>query len=316
MPWFGPRAQAFVRGILPIWLTGVLVEAQRYLPLLGPVHTDDMWKLEVSLFPAPGGIPWAEWLNARPVPVLDFFCGASYALYLYEFLAVAVFFYAVGERQRCTSFVWALFASNALGALIYMLLPVAPPWYIIDHGFGPAVMGTLGSSAGCARFDAMLGIHYFQAFYGRNPNVFGAMPSLHVAFPLIVTLYTWNRGLRWRIPCALFTALVAFSAVYLAHHYILDVLAGVAVAVLCWWGAERLFGERPQAYGVRRMSAMSADGVLSVSSPSVSSPRPTMGGACSAVAPGSPKKRAQSAATSTFSSCQRLAPPGPCPARW
>ncbi|MFL5348048.1 MAG: phosphatase PAP2 family protein [Hyalangium sp.] len=244
LPWIGPRPQSFVRGVLPVWLTGVLVDAQRYLPLLGPVHTDDMWKLEVSLFHAPGGIPWAEWLNARPVAVLDLFCGASYALYLYQFLAVVVFFYVVGERQRCTSFVWALFASNALGALIYMLLPVAPPWYIIEHGFGPAVMSTAGSAAGCARFDALLGIHYFQGFYARNPNVFGAMPSLHVAFPLIVTLYTWNRGLRWRIPCVLFTALVAFSAVYLAHHYILDLLAGVAVAFVCWWGCERLFGER------------------------------------------------------------------------
>lgn len=244
LPWFGPRPSAFVRGIIPIWLTGVLVDTQRYLPLLGTVHTDDMWKLEVSLFHAPGGISWAEWLNARPVAVLDLFCGASYALYLYQFLAMAVFFYVVGERQRCSSFVWASFAANAIGALVYMLLPVAPPWYIIEHGFGPAVLGTPGSSAGCARFDALLGIHYFQAFYSRNPNVFGAMPSLHVAYPLMVTLYAWGRGLRWRIPCALFTALMAFSAVYLAHHYILDVLAGIVVAVACWWGSERLFGER------------------------------------------------------------------------
>src|SRR4051812_5104439 len=87
LPWVGTRSQAFVRGVLPIWLTGVLVDAQRYLPLLGPIHTDDMWKLEVSLFHAPGGISWAEWLNARPVAVLDLFCGASYALYLYQFLA-------------------------------------------------------------------------------------------------------------------------------------------------------------------------------------------------------------------------------------
>jgi membrane-associated phospholipid phosphatase len=244
LPWVGPRSLAFVRGILPVWLTGVLVDAQRYLPLLGPVHTDDMWKLDAALFHAPGGVPWAQWLNARPVAVLDFFCGASYALYLYQFLAVAVFFYVVGERERCKSFVWAFFAANAAGALIYMLMPVAPPWYIIDHGFGPAIMSTPGSSAGCARFDALLGIHYFEGFYSRNPNVFGAMPSLHVAYPLMVTLYTWSRGARWRIPCVLFTALVGFSAVYLAHHYILDVMAGCVVATACWWGSERLFGER------------------------------------------------------------------------
>ena len=35
------------------------------------------------------------------------------------------------------------------------------------------------------RVDAMLGIGYFRAFYGRASDVFGALPSLHVAYPLL-----------------------------------------------------------------------------------------------------------------------------------
>jgi membrane-associated phospholipid phosphatase len=79
----------------------------------------------------------------------------------------------------------------------------------------------------------MLGIHYFSAFYARNPNVFGAMPSLHVTYPLLVVWYTWDRGWRWRVPTLAFVTLVAFSAVYLVHHYILDVIAGALVAIPC-----------------------------------------------------------------------------------
>ena len=56
--------------------------------------------------------------------------------------------------------------------------PAEPP-----TGDGPADLAALPSPAGTARFDALLGIHYFASFYARNTNVFGAMPSLHASYP-------------------------------------------------------------------------------------------------------------------------------------
>jgi inositol phosphorylceramide synthase catalytic subunit len=41
----------------------------------------------------------------------------------------------------------------------------------------------------------------------------------------------WHRGAAWRVGAALYALLIAFSAVYLAHHYVLDVLAGWTVAL-------------------------------------------------------------------------------------
>src|SRR5260370_17040837 len=103
------------------------------------------------------------------------------------------------------------------------------------------------SAAGCARFDALLGIDYFSSFYSRNPNVFGAMPSLHVTYPLTVVWYTWDRGWAWRIAAIGFALLVSFAAVYLAHHYLIDVIAGAALAVPCSLSATRLFRPFPRA---------------------------------------------------------------------
>lgn len=234
LPWVGPRALSLTRALLPVWLTAVVVDGQRYLPLLGKIHTGDMHALEMSFFPGPGGVTWPEFLNAHPHTVLDFFCGASYALFLYEFGALVLFFFVV-KRARVAPLVWAFFWANTLGAIIYMFCPVAPPWYIIEHGLGPAILNAAPGMGGCARFDALLHIHYFAAFYGKNPNVFGAMPSLHVSYPLLCVLFTWDRGWKWRIPTILFDALVVFSAVYLAHHWILDVIAGLGVAVLSYF---------------------------------------------------------------------------------
>ena len=235
LPWCGAKAQAVARALVPLWLTGVLVDAQRFLPLLGPIRTGDFRALELHFFRA--GTPpvsWAEWLYVRPVLALDLLCGAAYALFIYEFLALAVDFF-FRDRDRFNAFSWAFFVAVLSGALIYMVLPVAPPWYILEHGLGPADPHAMSSAAGCARFDDFFGIHYFEGFYARNPSVFGAMPSLHVTYPLLVTLFTWKRGWRWRLPTLAFTLLVCFAAIYLAHHYVLDVLAGCAVAV---WSAK------------------------------------------------------------------------------
>ncbi len=234
LPWCGTRAQAVARACVPLWLTGVLVDGQRFLPLLGPIRTGDFRALELRFFRA-GNPPvsWAEWLYLRPFLALDLLCGAAYALFIYEYLAVAVDFF-FRDRVKFDAFLWAFFIAVLSGAVIYVLFPVAPPWYILEHGLGPADPHAVGSAAGCARFDAFFGIHYFQSFYARNPSVFGAMPSLHVTYPFLVTLFTWSRGWRWRLPTLGFTLLVSFAAVYLAHHYVLDVLAGYAVAV---WAA-------------------------------------------------------------------------------
>jgi membrane-associated phospholipid phosphatase len=250
LPWCGARAQDIARAFLPLWFTGILVEWQKFLPLLGQIHTGDFRGLELTFFSVGNPpISWAEWLYPRPVLVLDLVCGAAYAFFIYEYFGVAVDFF-LRDRVRFDGFVWAFFVANLVGAIIYMLLPVAPPWYIIDHGLGPADVHAMGSAAGAARFDAYFGIHYFEGFYARNPNVFGAMPSLHVAYPLLVTLFTWDRGWRWRVPALAFTLLVSFSAVYLAHHYVIDVLAGYAVAVGSAWAGIHLgrrFGSQKTA---------------------------------------------------------------------
>jgi membrane-associated phospholipid phosphatase len=246
LPWIGPKGLAAARAALPLWFTGVVVDNSRYLPLLGTIHTSDIWRLEMSMFRV-GPITWPEWFNAHPVVALDFLCGLAYATYLPEFFVVGIIFYLAGDRQRFSALAWAFFAANMLGLLVYVFFPVAPPWYIIDHGLGPADPLAGGSAAGCARFDALLGIHYFSSFYSRNPNIFGAMPSLHVTYPVLVVWYAWSRGLKWRVPTVAFALWVTFSAVYLAHHYWIDVIAGALTAIPCALLGSRIAGLHAQA---------------------------------------------------------------------
>ena len=80
-----------------------------------------------------------------------------------------------------------------------------------------------------------------QSFYGKSADVFGAIPSLHVVYPFLATVYGWPlRRFRW-VAVGYFL-LVCFSAVYLNHHYLIDLFVGLGIALLVMAAARTLFG--------------------------------------------------------------------------
>jgi len=138
-------------------------------------------------------------------------------------------------RRLLARFGWTFLFMNLAGFVTYYIYPAAPPWYVADYGLGPANMAARSSAAGAARWDALTGIPYFQEFYGRSADVFGAIPSLHVSYPLLTFLHGRELRKRW-LDVASFGLflLVSFAAVYLNHHYVLDVLLGVLYTLVAW----------------------------------------------------------------------------------
>lgn len=239
------RAIAFV--LLPFWLTGFAYEAVKLLlPLRGEIHIGDLFAADLQLFGVTdaGGarITLTSALQQHTHPVLDVVTGLAYIAYVLVPLGLVLLWAWRGQTTRANRLAWAFVVVNVAGFTAQLLWPAAPPWYVDQYGLGPAVMDAAPSAAGAARFDAALGVSYFANFYSRNVNIFGAMPSLHVAYPVLAALACAGLGLRWFIPTAALAALVGFSALYLNHHYVLDVLAGVAFAVLAYLivaGAQR-----------------------------------------------------------------------------
>lgn len=93
---------------------------------------------------------------------------------------------------------------------------------------------TPGNVAGLGRFDTLLGIDIFHSIYGKNANVFAAVPSLHAAYMLIATVYA-TISKQKHITTIVFAFIcmgIWWTAVYSCHHYIIDVLLGILTAVL------------------------------------------------------------------------------------
>jgi membrane-associated phospholipid phosphatase len=125
----------------------------------------------------------------------------------------------------------AFFFVNIVGFIVYYTHPAAPPWYYRDFG-NVLITGTKSNAAGLLRFDHYFNVHLFEDLYSKGSNVFAAMPSLHAAYPLAGIYYAFKQPNKIiRIFYLIIMVSIWVSAVYLYHHYVLDVLAGIAVAL-------------------------------------------------------------------------------------
>ena len=199
-----------------------------------------------------------EFFNEHHAVVADFFAGLFYLCWVPVPVLFALFLFLRGRRALALRFSVVFLLVNLIGFAGYYIHPAAPPWYVIEYGFEP-VLGTPGNVAGLGRFDALVGMEIFAPMYGRNANVFAALPSLHSAYMLVAFVYAiMGRCKKWLI--ALFgviTVGIWFTAVYSGHHYLIDVLLGILCAlvgillfeqVLMRWPAFRRFMERYTAY--------------------------------------------------------------------
>ncbi len=163
--------------------------------------------------------------------------------------AVAAAFY-VYSRPLWTRYMRRIVLLSYLALLTYILVPAAPPWYASREGVIPeAVQRISGFGLGMVSPDVS------SQWLEENGNYVAALPSLHTAFAVLVTVTLWPLVRSWwlRIPLALFPAAMAFTLVYGGEHYVVDVLLGcvyVAITALlarAWERRSRPAGAGPSA---------------------------------------------------------------------
>ena len=162
---------------------------------------------------------------------IDFMAGLFYLCWIPVPLMFGIWLYFKNLRQFYY-FAFTFLLVNLLGFVVYYSYPAAAPWYVTKYGF-VFNANTPGNTAGLARFDALVHANVFQSLYTKGSNVFAAMPSLHSSYPVIVFYYAVKNKVGYmRIVFGTVMCGIWFSAVYTNHHYVLDVLAGIACAVL------------------------------------------------------------------------------------
>ena len=261
----GPRAKRFLVDAVPFVAVGIGYDLVRYLrPIFVTperVLACGLRNAELALFSVSPGVTLQDFAAVHHHVALDLLFAVPYTIFLYVTFVYAVYLY-FADRGRMRVFGYAFGIANYLSFATWLTLPAAPPWYLRAHGC-TIDTSVLPSPAALSRVDAFLGIQYFEGFYARASSVFGALPSMHCAYPLIGLLSAWSAA-SWRTrPIHIaYVWLMAAAAVYLDHHWVIDVIAGWALAVVAVFFSrrvvQRLYAEEPTPAGQPRASEVMA----------------------------------------------------------
>lgn len=233
----GLPTRKLVVGLLPFFIFGISYDWMRVCPNyeVNTIDVGELYNLEIALFGVTDNgvlMTPCEYFAAHHRPVADILAGIFYLCWVPVPIAFGLWLYFTKSRNIYLRFAMVFLLVNLIGFAGYYIHPAAPPWYAINYGFEP-ILNTPGNVAGLGRFDELTGLSIFQSIYGRNANVFAAVPSLHAAYMVVALAYAIIRKCK-PVVIILFAIIMLGiwgTAVYSSHHYIIDVLLGIFCAL-------------------------------------------------------------------------------------
>lgn len=158
----------------------------------------------------------------HPHPLLSTLANYEYAT-TYVFSAFILLFWLLAKRPeeyRPARNSFVLLNVVAIGC--FALWPTAPPRLVPDQGFVDTVL--LGHTVGS-----------WGSPVGDHANQLAAMPSLHFAWAVWVSAVLARLGHRWwlQVVSAAHVLLTFVVIVATGNHYVLDAVAGFALAAAC-----------------------------------------------------------------------------------
>ena len=258
-----PQTKKLVIALLPFILFAVSYDWMNIVPnyKVNPIDVQGLYEAEKSLFgitTAEGTVTPNEYFAEHHCAFMDFWAGFFYLCWVPVPILFGLSLYFMKQRNLYLRFAIVFLFVNLIGFAGYYIHPAAPPWYVMKYGFEP-ILNTPGDVAGLGRFDEMTGLGIFDSLYSRNSNVFAAVPSLHSAYMVIAFYYSLKAKYPnfLRVIFGIIMLGIWFTAVYSAHHYIIDAILGASCSVLgififekilMKWGAFNRFITKYTAY--------------------------------------------------------------------
>lgn len=160
------------------------------------------------------------WLSSMQNRFAVEFLQAVYTMFLPGSVALGVVLWLRTPREQFRRGTFAIALTFLISYLGYLLLPARGPRFMSYASQYPPLQG-------------LWAFHYFQNALDKLEGAqYDCFPSGHVA---VVLVGCWlARGISPRVlyAFATFAACIAFSTVYLRYHYVIDVIVGMALAIV------------------------------------------------------------------------------------
>ena len=179
-------------------------------------------------------------------PFFDVLAGIPYMIhYPLPFLFGLYLAISPARRAALYPFLWNIGWVDLVAILFQIVFPTAPPWYS-DHtvfDFDGNVVYEVSGEAEFYRLDYLLHFPFYRSIYSQSPFKWGAFPSLHVALPAVIMVnHPWG-GLKFGI---LHVAWISLAAMYATEHYLIDVIAGIVLALAMRYSILRIWSPFPE----------------------------------------------------------------------
>jgi membrane-associated phospholipid phosphatase len=153
----------------------------------------------------------------------------AYFFHILNIPIVACFIYLRRTRERFREMMCGAVVMTFVGLVGYVLVPAIGPIYTLAGEFTVPLSQP---------YEVLSRQSAFLDFARIQRDCF---PSLHVGLSFLVWLYAWrnSKPLFWML--APFILSLWFSTVYLRYHYLVDDLAGLLLAPICFGFSNWLF---------------------------------------------------------------------------
>ncbi len=223
-PGLGPSGR-LLREVMPLILVLVGYAALDVLSGGGQVaaHDDVVLAWEEAVF---GMQPARDWWRGHPSVFWSTLLHGVYFSY-YMIIAVPAFFFLLrGDWPAFRRFTRNVVCSFCVCFLVFVLYPVAGPYYVFERPSG--------------LFVDNVPAHMVYAALASGSSFGAAFPSSHVAATTAAGLATFqgSRALGWVLLAPV--VLMPIATVYTQMHYALDAIAGVLVGLVVPWLAGKM----------------------------------------------------------------------------
>lgn len=241
-----PLSRKLVLIIFPMAIYGLMYDCFQYIPFsqLLPIRVAEPYHIDLRLF----GFMFHQHLfhfhefifQYFHNSFLDVYCGFIYMLHVPMVLLLTVVFWKFSSDELAARFVFAFWLMNVFAFVTYYFYPSAAPWFVEKYGFWQPLAPVPGDAAGLVRFDQILHLNLFTQNYQITPVPFGAIPSMHAGFSTLGFLYSLQFNRKLAVFLAIYCVSMWFSALYLQHHYMIDILLGIFYAFVAFLFVERI----------------------------------------------------------------------------
>jgi membrane-associated phospholipid phosphatase len=185
-----------------------------------------------------------EWLAQYSNPYLTEVLQVAYSLFYAIFLIIGLELYRRHDISRFRDFSFTIVYGFFLSYIGYLFLPSVGPRFTL-HDFSkinaelPGLLFTPALRWFVNIFESIHpGMSNSMALAAAQRDVF---PSGHTMLTLVAVVLAYRYRLKVRTPMLILGVLLIIATIYLRYHYLVDLIAGGLLAILCLATAARAY---------------------------------------------------------------------------